>query len=191
MIQPSADGGSPDHGHPGRDHRHGHGPRPRRAGGVRAAVVVASDRCARGEATDRSGPLARDLLTRGGYVVDRPVVVPDGAEEVERAIRAAIDDGAQVVLTSGGTGVGPRDLTPEGTRPLITRELPGVAEALRRHGEASVATAVLSRGLAGVTAEGAVVVNLPGSVGGVAQGIDVLLPLLGHLIDQVAGGDHG
>ncbi|WP_225754952.1 molybdenum cofactor biosynthesis protein B [Actinotalea sp. Marseille-Q4924] len=157
--------------------------------GITVAVVVASDRCARGEAEDRSGPRAAGLLRAAGHDVREVVVVPDGAASVRDAVVAAART-ADVVLTSGGTGVAPRDETPEGTRPLLARELPGLAEALRRHGEAHVATAVLSRGLAGVTADGVLVVNLPGSTRGVEQGLEVLLPLLGHVVDQVRGGDH-
>jgi molybdenum cofactor synthesis domain-containing protein len=157
---------------------------------VRCAVVVVSDRCASGQAVDRSGPVARGLLQAAGHEVD-VVVVPDGEASVADALTRAMAHGARVVLTSGGTGVAPRDLTPEGTRPFLDRELPGVAEALRRHGAADVPTAVLSRGLAGVTADGVLVVNLPGSPDGVRSGLEVLVPLLPHVVHQVAGGDHG
>lgn len=156
----------------------------------RAFVLTVSDRCARGETVDRSGPRAVALLTAAGFETDPAHVVADGEDSVSVALHAAVHDGARVVVTTGGTGVGPRDRTPEGTRGILVRELPGLAEALRREGARHVATAVLSRGLAGITAEGAVVVNLPGSTAAVEQGLAVLLPVLGHLLDQLAGGDH-
>src|SRR5690606_30461353 len=124
-----------------------------------------------------------------GFVVDAPVVRPDG-EPVGEAIAAAVATGARVVLTTGGTGLTPTDRTPEVTRPLLDREVPGLAEAIRAAGVAKgVPTAVLSRGLAGVAGR-ALVVNLPGSRGGVKDALEVLAPVVQHAVEQVVGSDH-
>ncbi|HYF74645.1 MAG TPA: molybdenum cofactor synthesis domain-containing protein, partial [Nocardioides sp.] len=154
-----------------------------------AEVVVASNRAAAGVYEDTTGPLIVDLLRELGFTVGAPLVVPDG-EPVGAAIAAAAEGGARVVLTTGGTGLTPTDRTPEVTRALLDVEIPGIAEAIRAHGVAQgVPTAVLSRGLAGLVGT-CLVVNLPGSRGGVKDGLAVLRPILVHATEQVAGGDH-
>lgn len=156
---------------------------------MKAAVVVASNRASAGVYQDTTGPLIVEALRAWGFEVGDPAVVGDGAPVAE-AISAALTDGAAVVLSTGGTGINPTDRTPEATRPLLDRELPGVAEAIRAHGIAQgVPTAMLSRGLAGV-AGSALVVNLPGSRGGVKDGLTVLADVLPHAVDQLMGGDH-
>lgn len=158
---------------------------------VRAAVVTASDRAASGERPDTTGPALVHRLVEAGYVCDPAIVVADGEESVGTGIRRALEAGARVVVTTGGTGVGPRDRTPEATRTVIDREIPGMAELLRREGAASTPMAALSRGIVGVIdGPGAVVVNLPGSSRGATEGLDTLLPLLPHVLDQLTGGDH-
>lgn len=154
-----------------------------------AEVVVASNRAAAGVYEDTTGPLIVTFLEELGFEVGSPVVVPDG-EPVGAAIAAAADRGARVVLTTGGTGLTPTDRTPEVTRPLLDREVPGIAEAIRAYGvRQGVPTAVLSRGLAGVVGR-TLVVNLPGSRGGVKDGLAVLRPVLVHAAEQVLGSDH-
>lgn len=157
--------------------------------GSQGAVVVASNRAAAGVYVDATGPLIVEFLTRLGFATPAPVVVRDG-EPVGEAIRAAVAAGARVVLTTGGTGLTPTDRTPEATRPLLDREVPGLAEAIRSAGVAKgVPTAVLSRGLAGVCGT-SLVVNLPGSRGGVKDALTVLEPVLVHAIEQIVGSDH-
>jgi molybdenum cofactor synthesis domain-containing protein len=156
---------------------------------VKATVVCASNRAAAGVYEDTTGPLIVDALTELGFEVAGPVVVPDG-DPVAEAIRAAVEGGAQAVVTTGGTGLTPTDRTPEVTRALLDFEVPGIAEAIREYGVRNgVATAALSRGLAGVSGR-ALVVNLPGSRGGVRDGLAVLTPLLVHAVQQIAGSDH-
>ncbi|MFI5936152.1 molybdenum cofactor biosynthesis protein B [Actinoplanes sp. NPDC051494] len=156
---------------------------------TRARVIVASNRAAAGVYKDTSGPLLVAGLRELGCDVDPdPVVVPDG-EPVAGALRAAVADGIDVVLTSGGTGVTPTDRTPEATRPLLDFEIPGIAEAVRAYSRDKVPAAVLSRGLAGVAGR-TLIVNLPGSTGGARDGLAVLGPVLAHTVAQIAGGDH-
>jgi molybdenum cofactor synthesis domain-containing protein len=151
-------------------------------------VIVASNRAAAGVYADTSGPLLVEGLRTLGFEVPDPVVVPDG-EPVVAALRVAIADGANVVLTSGGTGITPTDRTPDVTRTVLDYEVPGIAEAIRAYGRGKVPAAALSRGLAGVAGR-TLIVNLPGSTGGAKDGLAVLGPILRHAVEQLAGGDH-
>jgi molybdenum cofactor synthesis domain-containing protein len=157
---------------------------------ARAVVVTASNRAFAGVYEDRSGQALVEGLQALGFHVEGPRVRPDDVDELEAVLRAAVDAHVDVVLTTGGTGLSPTDVTPEATRRVLEREAPGIAEAVRRYGaEHGVATSVLSRGLAG-TAARTLVVNLPGSTGGVRDALTVLGPLLPHVVSQLRGGDH-
>lgn len=155
---------------------------------IRARVIVASNRAAAGVYADRSGPILVDGLRALGCEVSDAVVVPDGSPVAE-ALRAAVEEGIEVVLTSGGTGITPTDETPEATREVLDYEIPGIAEAIRAVSRAAVPTAALSRALAGVAGR-TLVVNLPGSTGGARDGLTVLGPILAHAVSQLRGGDH-
>ena len=165
----------------------------------RAVAITVSDRSSDGRREDESGPLLLAALEQWGYDVQAPVIVPDGVDTVADALRAAVADRCRLIVTTGGTGMGPRDLTPEGSRLVIPRENPGLAELLRREGSRHTPYAAVSRGLVGVvdwpevdgrSRGGTLVVNLPGRPAAVQEGMDVLGPLLGHVLAQVAGGDH-
>jgi molybdenum cofactor synthesis domain-containing protein len=157
---------------------------------ARAVVVTASNRAAAGIYEDRSGQVLADGLRELGFAVEGPHVRPDDVDELTNVLRNAVDMGFDVIVTTGGTGLSPTDVTPEATRAVIDRDAPGLAEAVRRYGaDNGVPTAVLSRGLAGVAAR-TLIVNLPGSTGGVRDGLAVLGPLLPHIVSQLRGGDH-
>ena len=153
-----------------------------------ARVVTASGRAAAGVYPDRGGPLIVAFLRERGLDTPDSAVVPDGSP-VGEALRAAIGDGVDVVITTGGTGISPTDATPDVTRAVLDYEVPGLADAIRSAGAPTVPTAVLSRGLAGVAGR-TLVVNLPGSTGGVRDGLAVLDGVLEHAVDQLRGGDH-
>lgn len=150
--------------------------------------MSASNRAAAGVYEDRTGPTIVEWLRARGYETPEPLVVPDG-QPVGAALRAAVDDQVSVIITTGGTGINPTDRTPEVTAELLDRPIPGLAEAIRTAGLPGVPTAVLSRGLAGVGGR-SLIVNLPGSRGGVQDGLDVLAGVVDHAVDQIAGGDH-
>jgi molybdenum cofactor synthesis domain-containing protein len=146
---------------------------------MNAAVLTISDRVSRSQAEDRSGDTLAELLAADGYAVERRTV-PDEADQIAAAIEE-LAAGARVVLTTGGTGLAPRDVTPEATRTVLQREAPGIAEALRADSIAKTPHGLLSRGVAGVVGS-TLVVNLPGSVGGCRDGYAVLQPALGHAL---------
>ena len=155
----------------------------------RALVVTSSTRAAAGVSEDRSGPIVAEGLAALGLAVIGPVVVADG-EPLLEALRAGIGDDVDLIVTTGGTGHTPADLTPEITRRVIDRESPGLAEAVRAYGVAhGVPTAVLSRGIAGIAGT-TLIVNLAGSTGAARDGVAALAPVLGHALDQVRGSDH-
>ena len=156
----------------------------------RALVITVSDRSAAGVRADTNGPLLASLLVDLGLELGPVVVVPDEVAAVRGALQDAARQAYALVLTTGGTGLSPRDVTPEATRPLLEREAPGLSEALRHRNAAAVPTAILSRGVAGTIGR-TLVVNLPGSAGGVRDGVAVLAPVLQHALAQLAGGgDH-
>ena len=156
---------------------------------IRALAVTVSNRAAAGVYADKSGPVLVEALRSAGCAVDGPLVIPDG-DPVEAALRDALAAGYDVVITTGGTGLTPGDLTPEMTRRVVERDIPGIAEALRSAGAAAgVPSAILSRGVAGVAGR-TLIVNLPGSSGGVRDGMAVLAPVLSHAVSQINGGDH-
>lgn len=154
---------------------------------IRAAVITVSTKGARGERVDESGPALRDGLVAAGYEVVSEDLVPDDVERVTTAIVTAVRAGANVVLTSGGTGLSPNDLTPEATRRVIDREIPGIAEALRARALQVTPHGMLSRAVAGALGS-ALVVNLPGSPKAARESLEVLLPVLPHAVELLAGG---
>lgn len=156
---------------------------------TRALAITVSNRASAGIYADKSGPVLAELLRAAGCETDGPQVIPDGTA-VEIALREAVEAGYDVVVTTGGTGLTPGDLTPEMTRLVIDREIPGIAEAIRAVGvSAGIPAAMLSRGLAGLAGT-TLIVNLPGSTGGVRDGMSVLQSVIDHAVEQAKGGDH-
>ena len=153
---------------------------------ARAGVLTLSDQGARGERTDTSGPAIYQRLTALGLTVEHTAVIPDDPQTIETTLRQWVADGLQLILTTGGTGLGPRDHTPEATRRVIDREAPGIAELIRSAGLAHTPMAALSRGIAGI-AERTLIINLPGSEKAVRENLDALEPILPHALELIRG----
>lgn len=157
---------------------------------VRTAVVItASNRASAGVYADTSGEILTAGLTKLGYELKDPIVIPDNISQIQAAIELSLASNVDLIVTTGGTGVSPHDVTPEATAPLIKKLLPGIPEAFRAYSRDRVPTTDLSRGLAGVTGS-SLIINLPGSPGGVKDGLVIIERLAGHIHDQIAGVDH-
>ena len=157
---------------------------------VKAAILTVSDRCARGEAEDRSGPALREVLTARRVDVIAAALVPDDEAAIKSQLVQMSDQfGADVVFTTGGTGLGPRDVTPEATEAVIERRAPGIAEAVRAGSLSKTPRAMLSRGTAGLRGR-TLIVNLPGSPRGAVECLEIVWPVLEHAIDMIAGRGH-
>lgn len=156
---------------------------------MRIAVITCSTRSATGERIDESGQILDAGLVEAGHEVLPRMVVPDDVDQIRAAVESAIAQGVELVVTTGGTGLTPTDVTPEAIAPMLDRTVPGISETLRAVSRHRVPTSVLSRGVAG-TIGTTLVVTLPGSPGGVRDGLAVLLPIIDHAVDQIAAGDH-
>jgi molybdenum cofactor synthesis domain-containing protein len=160
---------------------------------IRACVVTVSDKGFAGEREDVSGPLLAALLRQMGAEVLSQTIVPDEREEISRTLTRLADDGqVDLIVTTGGTGLTPRDVTPEATRAIVDRDVPGLAEALRFEGYRRTPLAVISRGVAG-TRGSSLIINLPGNPKAVREGMEILTPILPHTIKMLRGVDteHG
>jgi molybdenum cofactor synthesis domain-containing protein len=154
-----------------------------------AVVITASNRASAGVYADTSGEILAAGLSKLGYELKDPIVIPDNISQIQAAIELSLADNVDLIVTTGGTGVSPHDVTPEATAPLIKKLIPGIPEAFRAYSRDRVPTTDLSRGLAGVTGS-SLIINLPGSPGGVKDGLVIIERLAGHVHDQIAGVDH-